>query len=240
MKSKLIGLVVCATLFGTATHGVSQASAAIMDVTYTGTVTSGGLGSGIDWLGFFGTAGANLLGKSWVATYTFDTSLGYLNSSSSKNDVYGGSKFGTTSPVLSSMITINGVGKAVVGSYFGEDSGYNNGSSSLQYHIAQSGQAGQLQTLQNSISTHNGSLLASITTPFSHTVDANDSQTSYFLDDLSGENIYANLTSLTVSDHDHVVAAVPEPSTWAMMLLGFAGVGFMAYRRKAKPALFAA
>jgi hypothetical protein len=26
--------------------------------------------------------------------------------------------------------------------------------------------------------------------------------------------------------------AVPEPSTWAMLLLGFAGVGFMAYRRK--------
>jgi hypothetical protein len=36
------------------------------------------------------------------------------------------------------------------------------------------------------------------------------------------------------------VGAVPEPSTWAMMLLGFAGVGFMAYRRKAKPALIAA
>jgi hypothetical protein len=28
------------------------------------------------------------------------------------------------------------------------------------------------------------------------------------------------------------VAAVPEPSTWAMMMLGFAGVGFMAYRRR--------
>jgi PEP-CTERM motif len=36
------------------------------------------------------------------------------------------------------------------------------------------------------------------------------------------------------------VTAVPEPSTWAMMLLGFAGVGFMAYRRKSKPALLAA
>ncbi len=36
------------------------------------------------------------------------------------------------------------------------------------------------------------------------------------------------------------VAAVPEPSTWAMMILGFAGVGFMAYRRKSKPALMAA
>jgi hypothetical protein len=34
-------------------------------------------------------------------------------------------------------------------------------------------------------------------------------------------------------------AAVPEPSTWAMLLLGFAGVGFMAYRRKLKPASLA-
>ena len=34
--------------------------------------------------------------------------------------------------------------------------------------------------------------------------------------------------------------AVPEPSTWAMMILGFAGLGFMAYRRKSKPALMAA
>lgn len=31
---------------------------------------------------------------------------------------------------------------------------------------------------------------------------------------------------------ESAVAAVPEPSTWAMMILGFAGVGFMAYRRR--------
>jgi len=30
------------------------------------------------------------------------------------------------------------------------------------------------------------------------------------------------------------VAPVPEPSTWAMMILGFMGVSFMAYRRKNK------
>jgi hypothetical protein len=34
-----------------------------------------------------------------------------------------------------------------------------------------------------------------------------------------------------------VVAAVPEPSTWAMMILGFMGVGFFAYRRKGQGAL---
>jgi hypothetical protein len=32
-----------------------------------------------------------------------------------------------------------------------------------------------------------------------------------------------------------VIAPVPEPSTWAMMILGFAGIGFMAYRRKSAP-----
>jgi hypothetical protein len=31
-----------------------------------------------------------------------------------------------------------------------------------------------------------------------------------------------------------VATSVPEPSTWAMMILGFAGVGFMAYRRQNK------
>jgi hypothetical protein len=36
------------------------------------------------------------------------------------------------------------------------------------------------------------------------------------------------------------VSAVPEPGTWAMMLLGFAGIGLMAYRRNSKPALSAA
>jgi hypothetical protein len=34
-----------------------------------------------------------------------------------------------------------------------------------------------------------------------------------------------NITLETVAD-------VPEPSTWAMMILGFAGVGFMAYRKR--------
>jgi hypothetical protein len=28
------------------------------------------------------------------------------------------------------------------------------------------------------------------------------------------------------------VSAIPEPSTWAMMILGFGGLGWLAYRRK--------
>jgi PEP-CTERM motif len=46
--------------------------------------------------------------------------------------------------------------------------------------------------------------------------------------------------SLDVTNVDEVfitvppTPAVPEPSTWAMLILGFAGIGFMAYRRKNK------
>jgi hypothetical protein len=30
------------------------------------------------------------------------------------------------------------------------------------------------------------------------------------------------------------VPAVPEPSTWAMLLIGFAGIGFTTYRRSSR------
>jgi hypothetical protein len=45
-----------------------------------------------------------------------------------------------------------------------------------------------------------------------------------------------------LADHfgSNLIAPVPEASTWAMMILGFSGIGFMAYRRKLMPALIAA
>ena len=38
-------------------------------------------------------------------------------------------------------------------------------------------------------------------------------------------------------DNVQLSSAVPEPSTWAMLILGFAGVGYMAYRRRSPAAL---
>jgi hypothetical protein len=48
---------------------------------------------------------------------------------------------------------------------------------------------------------------------------------------------YTPQTGFTNNGSSGLVVGVPEPATWAMMILGFLGVGFMAYRRKAKPAL---
>jgi hypothetical protein len=38
-------------------------------------------------------------------------------------------------------------------------------------------------------------------------------------------------TALLVTTTGSAVGSVPEPSTWAMLLLGFAGLGFVGYRR---------
>jgi hypothetical protein len=44
--------------------------------------------------------------------------------------------------------------------------------------------------------------------------------------------VAANHVTITVDHPGGNTGGVPEPSTWAMMLLGFLGLGFMAYRRK--------
>jgi hypothetical protein len=43
------------------------------------------------------------------------------------------------------------------------------------------------------------------------------------------------ITGLSSLTFQAAVAPVPEPTTWAMMLIGFCGLGYMAYRRKSAP-----
>jgi hypothetical protein len=67
--------------------------------------------------------------------------------------------------------------------------------------------------------------------------NANANDTYQFDFTLSGGSLQ---TPLGVEAFVQIGSGVPEPSTWAMLFLGFAGVGFMAYRRTLKPALMAA
>jgi hypothetical protein len=53
----------------------------------------------------------------------------------------------------------------------------------------------------------------------------------------AGASNYSIETSFGIGNG---VGAVPEPSTWALMILGFCGLGFMAHLRKSKPALMVA
>jgi PEP-CTERM motif len=67
---------------------------------------------------------------------------------------------------------------------------------------------------------------------------------AYFASDILCEDasVCSNGATGTVAGVNHVTIPslttdVPEPSTWAMMILGFFGVGFMAYRRKSQMSL---
>lgn len=58
---------------------------------------------------------------------------------------------------------------------------------------------------------------------------------SSFVFDPAGDAYFeGRLTSIQITE---IAGAVPEPSTWAMMTLGFAGVGLLAYRRRNQRAL---
>jgi len=47
--------------------------------------------------------------------------------------------------------------------------------------------------------------------------------------------IVGNGISLSGLRHGFILTPVPEPSTWAILLIGFAGIGFMAYWRPLLP-----
>jgi DMSO/TMAO reductase YedYZ molybdopterin-dependent catalytic subunit len=49
-------------------------------------------------------------------------------------------------------------------------------------------------------------------------------------EDIAGGRYVSNIAEISI--FDGVAAAVPESSTWTMMILGFCGLGFMAYRNK--------
>jgi hypothetical protein len=61
--------------------------------------------------------------------------------------------------------------------------------------------------------------------------DLTNTYTSITFDNPSTVDVFA-FDNLSIGSLQQVTPSVPEPSTWAMMLLGFAGIGFMAYRRK--------
>ena len=220
--------------------GFATASqAAIVTITYTGTVLSGGS----DMTGLFGAPGADLTGDSYTAVYVFDTTLGGNTvSSPTENYSYGGSGSNDASPSLGSFIAINGHTETVSGQYFGQIEGVNVGSYSEQLHSTEdySNVVGisASQYLLNGISNGTASLPATIDQPFEYLRQPSDGTSSLYFNLVynSDTGTYSvdtveELSPTSITEMVAGVSGVPEPSTWAMMLLGFGGLGFLAWRR---------
>jgi hypothetical protein len=61
---------------------------------------------------------------------------------------------------------------------------------------------------------------------FTYTAEASTEVLSFFANGSGGAPPLALLDGVSLQ------AAIPEPSTWAMLVLGFAGLGFAAFRRR--------
>jgi len=61
-----------------------------------------------------------------------------------------------------------------------------------------------------------------------------DTSGSFFVADVAGTGTTNGVRNTGIIDFTLQTSSVPEPSTWAMMILGFMGVGFLAYRRKSQ------
>ena len=126
---------------------------------------------------------------------------------------------------LSQLVSlVGGVQYTLSFALYATQSGANN---PFSFSLMDSVGVDNLSTLTNSGSTTNDPV--GQWTSYSYTFTAPTS-TQYLLDFdfVSGATPAKDVLLDAVS----IAAAVPEPSTWAMMIAGFLGLGFMAYRRK--------
>lgn len=105
--ASLFAAAVLATICGS-----RPASAALIDVTWTGTVSSGNVGAA----GAFGIQdtfqGNELAGQAFTASFRFDTTIGSLVQGAGFADLRGGTGFGDGSlpgPAVFATLTINGI-----------------------------------------------------------------------------------------------------------------------------------
>jgi hypothetical protein len=252
MNSSSFGAISALMFFSS----VVPSSAEIIDVTYTGTILND-----IDVTGVFGivdisgnvlphSTGGFYVGKTFTVTYVVNTSLGNAVNTSTEQSVTGGSAASppATQPILSASVTVNGITQTITApAFFGQlnqsapnaFNAFSSLSASAQINTESPGFLNSVNASINFLT-----LPPSLGTELNY-FQANDTATgTYALQGLMSvgstpldTTFFVEYTGLVIAD---ATPAVPEPSTWAMMIIGFCGLGFLAYRRKNQTALNAA
>jgi hypothetical protein len=100
-----------------------------------------------------------------------------------------------------------------------------------------------VHTLNNSVDSVTGSQLAAAlvfgVNGFGSQSSANDNQW-FNIQDTAGPIVFFTASSTQNAFEFDMGSSVPEPSTWAMMMLGFASLGYAAFRRSSKTRTLAA
>jgi hypothetical protein len=210
-----------------------QAAAKIITVTYTGTVSSGGDGEGL-----FGKAGADLTGDAYVATFTVNTANGvYMDIPAYEDVIDGGAYYGDSSPVTATL-EINNSTQSLAGLYssYAEDSPYYDLTSAGVLDESVSGSLVSEDLLYVTANgAYNNSILDSLT--LSNTFNNGEALFGIYDTDT---NQYVEETFLELNNFGTAqISGVPEPATWAMMLVGVGAVGAVLRRRQKRGAVAA-
>lgn len=218
-----------AALAGAAAMVAAGQAGAAITYLWTGTVASG-----VDTAGTFGPAGTDLAGRLFSATYTFDPTLGtYGQFSATDTALYGGPYYGTSSPG-SVVFAINSFNRMINGDVL---SGVDGGVSSNGYYFSTAVNAGSyveglaLEVAQLPV----GVLPSDLTAAYSGNPCPNGVCFGVYWNGPGPNNIVLTPDHLTITPDPGspaILVSVPEPSTWAMMILGVFSLGAVLRRQR--------
>jgi PEP-CTERM motif len=196
------------------------ARAAIINVEYTGTYSGTRIVSNVA-LG--GSTTTQISAMPFVLDFRFDTSVDfaqYVDTPDSSSLRFG---FGSFSASVSGTFNL-------VGAKLAQDTASVGTTSQLIVGIVQSK---GIFFPQLTMTVSSPDIPGSITQPFSITSGLNGGG-SWIYDDLGNNFATSERFGFTPETMVVTVTGIPEPSTWVMLIFGFVGIGFMAYRRRAQ------
>ena len=227
----------------------TAASATIVTATYSGKVLGTGisqvqLDGAVDLTGEFG--GDPIDGSDFTAVFKFDTNLALFDPGT-PSQLIGGSDFGLVDPIISAILTINGVGQAFSGVTTTIAAVVGNGIDTTSFHLINEFTFGLDGSAMNRVllgQFFNPDLPLDLRAALSKgrvVVDPGAESFGFFL--INAQDADLNTTHLAygylAADHLTVSAGVPEPATWGLMLAGLFGLGvaLRGQRRKGLAAL---
>jgi hypothetical protein len=190
-----------------ACFSVQSAMASQLLMTYKGTATSIS-----DPGNIFGLA-PGVTSASFADTFTFDLNNPGRVTTATYDELYGGSNFGTVTPLIDSALTINGHSVKMQYVNAGE----------VFYGLLNQGIAAQAIIFGPNANDYDNIVLLTVVpknldAPFS----ASGTGFGYFGTDATSGNLSPTSITATI-----VPASVPEPASWLMVLAGFAFLGFI-------------